>query len=134
MAAGEHPDARSDPALRKRAAILPESEQPRSIVLASVLELSGLRRKRAIATTLASMTHGESVVFVTDDLDFGIFVRQRLYYEFLPPIAAQAMHSHRGPWDQYLVKRLRILIDKWAPARILALGTPFERFVEKARQ
>jgi hypothetical protein len=32
------------------------------------------------------------------------------------------------------VKRLRILIDKWAPVRILSPGTPFERFVEKARQ
>jgi hypothetical protein len=134
MAASEQPDARRDPPPRKQAAILPATEEPRLIVLASVLELPGIRRKRAIAATLASMTRGENVVFVTDDLDFSPFVKQRLNYEYLPPIAQQALHAHHGPWDQYLVKRLRILVDKWAPVRILSPGTPFERYVEKARQ
>jgi hypothetical protein len=134
MRAGEHTNAGRDPATRKQAAILPATDEPQRIVLASVLELKGIRRKRAIATTLAGKASGESVVFVTDDLDFSPFVKQRLYYEFLPPIGQQALHAHHGPWDQYLVKRLRILIDKWAPVRILSPGTPFERFVEKARQ
>ncbi len=134
MAASDHSNTRREPTLRKQAAILPATDEPQHIVLASVLELSGVRRKRAITATLAGKASGENVVFVTDDLDFSPFVKQRLYYEYLPPLGQQALHAHHGPWDQYLVKRLRILIDKWAPVRILSPGTPFERYVEKARQ
>ena len=132
--AGDHPVSRREPAKRRHAAILPEGDDRRVIVLASVLELPALRRKWAISATLAGLSKGETVVFVTDNLDFGPFVRQRLLYEFLPPLGEQSTHADYGRWDQYLVKRLRILIDKWAPARILSPGTPFERYVEKARQ
>ena len=130
----DHSGSRRESGRRRDAAILPATDPRQRIVLISVLELTGLRRKRAISAALASLSHQETAVFVTDDLDFAPFVKRRLAYEFLPSLGQQASHRFLGTWDRYLVERLRILIDKWSPIRITSPGTAFERFVQKAHQ
>lgn len=135
MESADHPGSRPRGAsARKPAAILPESDERRVIVLVSVLELPLRKRKQAIAATLAGLACGVTPVFVTDSLDFGDFVRQRLYYEYFPALDRQSEHTSFGRWDAYLVKRLRIILDKWSPVRVMSPGTAIEAFVEKAGQ
>ena len=133
MTKGDPPEKQHAPARRSGPPILAEGDARRVIVLASVLELTARKRKRAITATLAALLPNETVVFVTDDLDFSLFVKLQLLYEYLPPIAHQVSNPFSGGWDRYLVARLRILVGKWSPARIVSPGTPFEIFVQKSK-
>lgn len=99
----------------------------------SLLELAVGKRKRAIVQAVAGLSADETAVFITDDLDFSIFVKLQQLYEYFPPIRHQALHPFSGHWDHYLVERLRILIDKWSPTRITSPGIALELFVQKAK-
>lgn len=128
----DHRPARPGPVRRSCPAVLADGDARQVIVLASVLELPPRQRERAVVATLAGLAPGETVVFVTDDLDFSVFVKRKQLYEYLPPLAHQASCAMPRAWDQYLVARLRILMEKWSPARVVSPGTPLDAFVRKS--
>jgi hypothetical protein len=110
-----------------------EDDDPRSrIVLVSLLEMHDSERSRAIETVAASLAPGETPVFVTDDPDFRVFAAKQHLYEYLPPLGDQSRFGTPEAWEIYLANRLRILLRKWAPVRVVKVGTAFESFVLNA--
>jgi hypothetical protein len=101
-------------------------------VLVSLLEMPARERARAIDTVAASLAPGETPVFVTDDPDFRLFAAKQHLYEYLPPLADQPRFGSAQAWEVYLANRLRILLRKWAPVRVVKVGTAFETFVINA--
>jgi hypothetical protein len=112
--------------------VLAEDDPRSRIVLVSLLELRGHERARAIETVAAALAPGETAVFVTDDPDFRAFAARQHLYEYLPPLTDQARFATAAAWETYLANRLRILLRKWAPVRVVKVGTAFEAFVVKA--
>ena len=102
------------------------------MVLVSLLELRESELARAIDTVAATLTPGETPVFVTDDPDFRAFVAKQHLYEYLPPLTDQARFGTALAWETYLANRLRILLRKWTPVRVVKVGTAFDAFVLKA--
>lgn len=97
-----------------------------------MLELRDAERSQAIDTVAASLAPGETPVFVTDDPDFRAFAAKQHLYEYLPPLGDQSRFGTAQAWEIYLANRLRILLRKWAPVRVVKVGTPFESFLTKA--
>jgi hypothetical protein len=115
-----------------KSAVLAESDPRQLIVLVSLLELRGDQRARAIETVAAALAPAETPVFVTDDADFRAFAHRQYLYEYLPPLGEQAKFGSAAEWEAYLANRLRILLRKWAPVRIVTAGVRIEDFVTKA--
>ena len=122
------------PVLRRAAPLLfgtDDSVPP--VVLVSLLQQAPAERADAVARIGAMLTSAvERPLFLTDDPDFSLFTESGSYYEYLVPITEQLQ---RGPgllWDIYLVQRVRIILDKWRPSRIICCGLPVEDFIRKA--
>lgn len=62
-------------------------------------------------------------VLVTDCMAFELFREARVIFEYLPGPAAQQRHAPDLAWKVYIARRLERLRHKWAPVRILAVGT-----------
>jgi len=62
-------------------------------------------------------------MLVTDCMDFGLFRDARVIFEYLPGPTVQRRHAPDLAWDVYLARRLERLRHKWAPVRIVAIGT-----------
>lgn len=118
-----------DPKARERALVLPEDDKRDRTVLVSLLGLGGEARSRAIRTVAASLDPRETPVFVTDDPDFAVLAQFRHLYEYVPPIESQRTFTTAAAWEHYLAARLRLLLDKWAPVRVVAVGTSFEAYL-----
>ena len=108
--------------------MLPAGEARAKIVLVSLLELGDADRRSA-----PDGRFGATPVFVTDNPDFSIFVAGRHLYEYFPPIQDQLAHEPGRDWAAYLVRRLRIILDKWRPVTVASMGTDLQAFVEKVR-
>ena len=62
-------------------------------------------------------------LLVTDCMAFDLFRGARVLFEYLPSPAVQQRHAPELPWDLYVARRLERLRHKWAPVRIVAIGT-----------
>jgi hypothetical protein len=113
-------------------ALLAEDHPRVRTALVSLLEVPKAERAAAVARTIEMLSeNGENPVFLTDDLDFSVFSGEGHYYEYLPSLAEQQRHAPGRRWDLYIVQKLRIMIAKWQPVRIMTKGTSLEDFVAK---
>jgi len=62
-------------------------------------------------------------LLVTDCMTFELFRDARVIFEYLPGPAVQQRHASDLAWDVYIARRLERLRHKWAPVRIVAIGT-----------
>ena len=111
--------------------ILAEGDARNRIVLVSLLELSGAARQEAIRLVAASLGRDETPVFVTDDPDFSPLAAGQFLYEFLPSLQSQAQIASAAQWEHYLALRLRLLLRKWSPVRVVAAGKAFELYLQE---
>jgi hypothetical protein len=102
------------------------------VALVSLLEVPHEQRADVVSRTVTALQEsGENPVFLTDDLDFSVFSGDGHYYEYVPSIAEQQRHAAGRRWDLYMVQKLRIILAKWRPQRIIAGGLSLEEFVSK---
>ena len=62
-------------------------------------------------------------LFVTDCTAFALFRAAGVIFEYLPGPTVQRRHAPELAWDVYLARRLERLRHKWAPVRIVAIGS-----------
>jgi len=62
-------------------------------------------------------------LLVTDCMAFDLFREARVIFEYLPGPAVQQGHAPDLAWEIYIARRLERLRHKWAPVRIVAVGT-----------
>jgi hypothetical protein len=62
-------------------------------------------------------------LLVTDCTAFELFRGTRVLFEYLPGPAVRQRHAPELSWDVYVARRLERLRHKWAPVRIVAIGT-----------
>lgn len=118
----------SDPKLAETAPVLPPGDRRGRIVLVSLLGLSGAALASAIGVTAAALPPGETPVFVTDDPDFTPLARHGHLYEYLPSPASRKGYP-ASDWEAYFARRIRLVLKKWAPRRIIAAGQPIEAYL-----
>jgi hypothetical protein len=113
--------------------LLAGGDPRRNVVLVTLLGLTALDRGRAVATVVEKLSNSTDVpVFVTDHPDFSIFLQARHLYEYLPSISTSFDHIRSG-WDQYIVRKMQIILRKWEPAETLVYGLSMESYVEQIR-
>jgi hypothetical protein len=113
--------------------LLASGDPRRNVVLVTLLGLTTLDRDTAVATVVEKLLKSSDVpVFVTDDLDLSIFLQARRLYEYLPSISTSFEHIRSG-WDQYIVRKMQIILRKWEPAETLVYGLSMESYVEQMR-
>jgi hypothetical protein len=119
---------RADRKLAETAPILVAGDRRARIVLVSLLTLSGEPLESAIRVTVAALAPGETAVFVTDDPDFTPLARHGHLYEYFPSPASRKDYPS-SEWESYFARRVRLLLKKWAPRRIVAAGQPIEAYL-----
>jgi hypothetical protein len=129
------PDAiagRSGPAKTQREIrpLLDESDQRSSTIMVSLLGLSTLDRDLAVATSSSTIRgSGDFPVFLTDNPDFSVFVKERYFYEYFPPVEDQIKYAKGRRWDLYVAQRIRVVLAKWRPKRIISPGMTVQAFI-----
>ena len=115
--------------------LLPADDARARTVLVSVLELTPTARDGEVARIGAELTAvDEHPVFMTDHADFSIFVDAGYFYEYLPPIADQVQHASGPGWEVYLARKVRLILAKWQPERVIACGCPIEDFIRRTAE
>lgn len=115
--------------------LLPAGDPRRATVLVSLLALSQEVRDAEVARLGAELTEADEYpVFVTDHADFTVFVRGGFFYEYLPPVADQLRHASGAAWDVYLARKVRLILAKWQPQRVIAGGVPIEDYIRRTAE
>jgi hypothetical protein len=134
---GEEPDAEIETAedldpTEIQPLLSPDDPRART-VLVSLLELAPAEREAAVTRISAEMAAtDEHPVFITDSTDFSLYVKAGCFYEYLPPIADQVQHASGSAWDTYLARKVRLMLAKWQPERVIACGVAIEDFIRGA--
>lgn len=118
-AASKAPSPDGEPAL----VVTDESGQPRPVLFAVLVGLSGTEIERAIEAALAGAKDAAAIpVFLTDDDEFRPFRQRQTRFEYLAPARALGPSIDEADWRLYSARRLALLARKWRPARILPYG------------
>ena len=114
-----------------RPGVLARNDPRKRTVLISLLGLKGCDREAAINLIARALPREETPVFVTDDPDFAPLAAAGHLYEYFPPLLSQANFADGPSWEHYLARRLRLLLEKWAPVRVVAAGTTFDEYIRQ---
>jgi len=104
---------------------------PISTVLIVVIEVDSTLLREIITIIKRRFEKANKIVFVTDNDDFAIFREHNVFFEYLPPIAAQHRYTDM-PWQSYLRERWNLLLAKWRPKVILSYGRNIDAFLNAA--
>lgn len=126
------PPARYDaPALRR----LDGERPPRRVFIAVVIGLAADDLERVLDLLKEqSEALDVEIVLLTDQLDFEVFRRRDMIFEYLAPVEPRRARRGDLDWELLEHRRLAVIRRKWQPGRIIGFGDRSLRLLRAWRQ
>jgi hypothetical protein len=104
-----------------------DAATPSALITAFGISADGL--DAALDRALATLPARYRLVCVTDQPDFLPLRRRGVSFEYLVPPSLRGGIRDAAAWRTYLTERYEILLAKWRPTQIVAVGTSLEQFL-----
>ena len=72
-------------------------------------------------------------VFCVTTSDFSALLRHEVAFETFAPVEEQKAHGDLMDWPAYLTAKWALVRAKWRPAKTLAYGMTFERYLDASK-
>jgi len=105
----------------------PNEATPAGLITAFGVAAEGL--DAALDRALLTLPAGHRLVCLTDQPDFLPFRRRGISFEYLAPPSLRGNVRDAAAWRTYLSERYEILLAKWRPAQVVAVGVSLEQFL-----
>jgi hypothetical protein len=114
----------------------PGETQPaptRPVLLVTLFGISAEAQPEILQVILGKFDRRFRIVFCITTEDFSAFLRQGVVCETFPSVENQRQHQDLLDWPSYLAGKWALVIEKWKPAKILAYGMNFNRYMDASK-
>ena len=109
----------------------PGSAKP--VMFVTLFGIAPEKQAEILQIILAKFNARFRIVFCVTTDDFSAFLRHEMAFESFPSVDQQHAHSDLMDWPSYLAGKWALVVGKWKPAKILAYGMNFDRYLEASR-
>lgn len=116
---------------RKAGEAAPGPAKP--VMFVTVFGIAPEKHTEILQVILTKFAARFRIVFCITTDDFSLFLRHEIAFETFPAVEEQRAHADLVDWPSYLNGKWALVIGKWKPAKILAYGMNFGRYIEASK-
>lgn len=103
------------------------------VMFVTVFGIAPEKHSEILQVILAKFAARFRIVFCITTDDFSLVLRHEIAFETFPSVEEQRAHADLVDWPSYLTGKWALVIGKWKPAKILAYGMNFNRYLEASK-